>query len=390
MRAALDPFADVSVRSVGVPDSFGGDTLKHTNTMEITVMPDMNGEISFLILPSVSSPLLVLKGLYQSILVPVVAGGGTNTVTLDAAQSINVDGFNSCIPWPTWAAAFGAGGEDNLYGPYNYKSQRIVSQGLEWRYTGTELSDKGVCTAAMVDAYLVPGYVDKPADPGFLTTSGIRFIQRADINNLLDISQSSLANQPRYVQQTMHSAEGAGGMLVLTADEEGWNFKPTIPGTALLEASDTSSDWTLEPAAPTADRVGTIGLTAVAAKACFPIIPWQNLRPVGVSFTGLDTTISLTLRLKQRVEGTVAVSSPFQQFTDKSPREDQHAISMVANVQKTLPIMVPVTMNGFGTWWKKIMGGIGSVGKILGGIGIPMVSPIAQGVGGLADVLGSL
>ncbi len=51
--------------------------------------------------------------------------------------------------------------------------------------------------------------------------------------------------------------------------------------------------------------------------------------------------------------------------------------------------MVPVTMNGFGDWCRKIFSVINSAGNIVGGLGIPMVSQVATGVAGLADILGS-
>ena len=164
-------------------------------------------------------------------------------------------------------------------------------------------------------------------------------------------------------------------------------MKPTNTSTILYNNTTATANW------------GAVGIRAIAgygvdnagtpAEVATPLIPIQNLRPVGVSFTGLDPTISIVLRLKQRVEATVQVTSAFQQFTDKSPSEDQVAIDLVADVQKTLPVMVPVTMNGFGDWWKKIMGSISGIGKIIGGMRLPFVSQIAGGVGDIADILGS-
>jgi hypothetical protein len=391
LRANLDPFSDVSLRSIGVPDGFGGDTLKHCNTMEITVKPSAAGNINFTVFPSASTPLVVSEGIYQAITIPTAdatnVANGTTVIDLDMSNAgTGSTGLYPGIYWPTWATSVGNG---DTFGPYGYKSQRVVSMGLEWRYTGTALSDKGVCTAAVVDGYMIPGYVDKPAEPAsHWASTRTRFMQRGDTFAVVSNSEGSLSNQPRFVQQTMHSSEGAGGMIVLTSAEEGFALVPTICDTIMVNSGTTAAEYTAGTASATIAGYGIFSATPTDVIK-FPILPWQNLRPVGVAFTGLDPSISIVLRLKQRVEATVDVNSPFQQFSDKSPTEDSVALGLAADISKTLPVMVPVTMNGFGDWWRKIMSVISSAGKIVGGIGIPMVSQVATGVGGLADILGS-
>jgi len=400
MRAALDPFSDVQLRSVGVPDSFAGNTLKHVNTMTITVVPDATGTISFVMLPSVSHPIIPIVGTFNNVSLPVIdkvtlAPFSTTTINWTAA-ALHGTGYGA-IPWPFWAQSYILGssilGATSLYGPYGYRSQRIVSQGLEWRYTGTTLSDQGVATAALLDSYTIDGYTE---GSGLGTvnplSTDVEFIQRADLSTLLrELSQGNLSNQPNYIEQTLHTSEGAGGMLVMIPSEEGYVMKPYAPNTAIIDATSKMSLFNAAGGTFLGGAVVTNDTSPVQGLG--QITPWQNLRPIGVSITGLNTTAgtaSIVLRLKQRVEATVDISSAFQQFTDKSPAEDCQAMSIVADVSKTLPVMVPVTMNGFGDWWRKIMSVISSAGKIAGGLGIPFVSPIAGGVGALADVLGSL
>jgi hypothetical protein len=255
------------------------------------------------------------------------------------------------------------------------------------------LSDQGVATAALLDSYTIDGYTE---GSGLGTvnplSTDVEFIQRADLSTLLrELSQGNLSNQPNYIEQTLHTSEGAGGMLVMIPSEEGYIMKPYAPNTAIIDA--TSKMSLFNAAGGTFLGGAVVTNDASPVQGLGQITPWQNLRPIGVSITGLNTTAgtaSIVLRLKQRVEATVDISSAFQQFTDKSPAEDCQAMSIVADVSKTLPVMVPVTMNGFGDWWRKIMSVISSAGKIAGGLGIPFVSPIAGGVGALADVLGSL
>jgi hypothetical protein len=398
MRAALDPFADIQLRSVGVPDSFAGNTLKHANTMEITVTPDSTGTIAFVVLPSVQAPIIPVKGLYKNLLVPTfnvstMVPGTFVLPSFDAGANITALNCAQAISWPTWASNFGAVAQANGagVGPYSYKSQRVTGQGLEWRYTGTTLSDQGVCTTAKLDAYCVDGYTDKPADPSAFKGIGVNLLQRADLNNMIvNCNETSLSNVPQFVQQSMHTSDGAGGMIVLVAAEEGYVLHPTLSNTAFLHNGTPTASWTTNLS--NIPNLGTLGYDPVAGAPTevFPLIPWQNLRPVGVVFTGLIADAAIVLRIVQRVEATVNAGSAFQQFTDKSPSEDCGAMTMVANVQKTLPVMVPVTMNSFGEWWRKIMGTIGTFGKIIGGIGIPIASPIAGGVGALADIFASL
>lgn len=406
VRAALDPFSDVALRSIGVPDSFAGDTLKHSNTMEITVVPDANGNIAFTILPSVSSPLLMLAGQFQGVVAPSINASfvpnGTVTGTWDATNGEWLGGtsnasFQAALPWPAWATYYGsqpdpsAGGNQGTgMGPYDYRSQRICSMGLEWRYTGTTLNDAGVCTAAIVDSYMIPGYEDIVATPtGYILPVTTSFVQRCDLTAVTrsGVNQTSLSNVPRYVQQTMHTSEGSGGMIVLVSGEDGFMMNPTSPDQVYIDATTRQDHW----ASGSVSTIGTLGSDgAVAPKpVVFPLQSWKNLRPVGVAFSGLPENQPIVIKLKQRVEATVYQNSPFAQFTDKSPTEDATAMCIVADVSKSLPVMVPVTMNGFGTWWKKIMSVISSAGKIVGGIGIPMVSQVASGIGGMADILGS-
>ncbi len=399
MRAALDPFSDVSLPAVGVPDSYGGDTLKHWNEMEISVTPDSNGNIAFIVLPTVSAPLLCIQGNYNSVLVPVMTAAGNNagtaTISFNAA-SIGAVSANTkpAIGWPQWVFNQGAGGlttafgNSGGYGPYSYKSQRIISQGLEWRYTGTTLNDQGSCIAATLDAYSLGGYNDyTPAAYPATISTDVRFTVRTDVSTLANQSFSTLANYPKYVIQSMKGTEGAGGMVVLISGEDGYQFSTFDPYAMMIDAPDLSNS--LETG--TTGAIGIYGhVQSTTNAAFFPISPIQNLRPVAVYFTGLASGVSLVLKLKQCIEATVAVGSPFAPFTNKSPNEDLDAIAIVADVQKTLPVMVPVTMNGFGDWWRKIMRTIGGVGRIAGSLGIPFVSPIAAGVGQLADVLGDL
>jgi len=396
LRAALDPFSDVALRSVGVPDSFAGDTLKHVNTMEVTVMPDSNGRIEFVSLPSASSPLIMRAGTYKAITIPTADAtdvpNGTTVIDFDATgHTASNAQLLPALAWPVWAEAYGENGSSIHYGPYAYKSQRVISQGLEWRYTGTELSDQGVCTCAILDSYTIEGYLDKAADPAVMhSANSVAFQRRGDIANLAQTSQTNLSNQPRYVQQTMHTSEGSGGMSVHVASEEGFVLSATDPRTIIIDANLTQAEYTSGVSVPSS--LATYGRRSSTTDTThFPILPWQNLRPIAFAFTGLKTDgqSSIVLRLKQRVEATLTITSAFQQFSDKSPSEDSNAMCIVADVSKGIPVMVPVTMNGFGDWWRKIMSVISSAGKIVGGIGIPMVSQVASGVGGLADILGS-
>lgn len=396
LRAALDPFSDVQLRSVGVPDVFAGDTLKHCNTMEVVVVPDNTGNITFTILPSVSDPLIMLQGLYKDILVPQcdkTTFAPVGTQVLPSFDASSGEGYLAALSWPQWASYYGSQGTTttNPYNPYGYRSQRIVSMGLEWRYTGTELSDQGVCTAAITDAYMIDGQLDYTGTaPVVAKSSHVNFVCKGECSTFQETTAATLSNVPGYRQLSMHSAEGAGGMLVLVAAEEGYIMKPYVPN-AVLGDNTAMASAALTLASTTIATLGTTNDTTVAY-ASFPISPWQNLRPITVNFSGMKTdgSVSVVLKLKQRVEATIDQASPFAQFIDKSPMEDCAALELVADIQKTLPVMVPVTMNGFGDWWRKIMGTIGSVGRIVGGIGLPVVSPIAGAVSGLADVLGAL
>jgi len=396
LRAALDPFSDLSLRSVGVPDSFAGDTLKHCNIMEITARPNAQGIISFTLVPSVSTPLVCTLGTFEDILIPTanVSGtaNGTTRVALDAGAVRTSTAFQPGIAWPAWAEFYGGGGPQGA-GPYSYKSQRITSMGMEWRYTGTTLQDQGVCTAAILDAYVIDGYEELPAFTGTnpIISTETFFVARSDVNNLVENNETSLSSQPKYVQQSLHTSEGSGGMTVMVSAEEGFIMKPTNSNSIMLPNFVKISGLGGGPGFGGNPAVGTFGATdsTGATTVCFPMIPWQNLRPVGFCFSGLPAGQPIVLKLKQRVEATVSINSAFQQFTDKSPSEDPEAMQIVADVSKGLPLMVPVTMNGFGDWWRKIFSVISSAGHIVGGIGIPMISQVAGGIGGMADILGS-
>lgn len=405
VRAALDPFSDQALPAVGVPDGLAGKTLKHTNTMSFTVSPTVDGsQVRLVLVPSASTPIAMIEGIFSGVEYPTFDGAtlvGTGTAS-DPITTVGSGSHNiPCLAWPYWAQYYGSQAgtitSDNAAqsesGPYQYKSQRIVGYGLEWRYTGTTLADQGVATCAVLDAYAEEGYLEFPYSaggfPGGLqNVPSINFVQRADLTVISDVSQQSLSNVPGYVQQTLKAAEGSGGMSVSVNGEANWKMDVTKTRMWLMSMGARTEDI----ASALVSRMYTYGLTTGTppnVQCAAPLLPWQNLRPIGLVISGLTPSMTFEVRVIQYIEATIATSSPFQQFTSVSPAEDQDALCLVATVSKSLPCMVPVTMNSFGEWWQKIMGKINSLGNIVRGMGIPVASQIAGGVGDIAGILGS-
>lgn len=389
IRASLDPFADIQLNGVGIPDDFGGNTLKLKQYMSIPVKPDANGNIQFSVIGCPTGCIAATAGTYtfaQPDLNVNTYPVGAYDPVVDFPPVAGQGTYLPVIPFPAWAQFISQGQSSVQGGPYSFNDYRVVGMGIEIRYTGTTLNDSGLIYCARVECQPREGRMTTPTRSTTLTqlANDAVWVRETQLPDLNSPSGAMISNVEGF--RTQRVCEGA--LIVMTNATGGTEFVPYDQQTVYMQRAydNDSSSGQCTMGIWCRDKIRT---PATEIPAIYPMPSWAGYSPMLVAIQGMDPTQSIEIRVVQYLEATLQPSSPFQQFTSKSPMYDQSALETVATVQKTLPVMVPVSMNSFGDWWKKIMGVIGGVGKTIGGLGIPMVSQVAGGVGNIADILGS-
>lgn len=116
-----------------------------------------------------------------------------------------------------------------------------------------------------------------------------------------------------------------------------------------------------------------------------PLIGWG----VHTSFwLDMHTTSSLRVKRREGLELNTSGGSPYSPFSTPAFSQDDRALSVFREYCRTQPHSFPANFNSLGGLLKDILG---TVGNILGNLGIPVVSDIAKvATPLLTDLLGNL
>jgi hypothetical protein len=120
---------------------------------------------------------------------------------------------------------------------------------------------------------------------------------------------------------------------------------------------------------------------------------WNDDFNMGVTFyMGLSSKEVLKAKLMGTVEISPRQGSSLVTLSRVVPRSDPVAIRLVADITSELPHSFPAADNDLGSIFGKIGQVLKNIGlpiiRTLGGAGIPMVSPIATGIGHIASAFG--
>jgi len=246
-------------------------------------------------------------------------------------------------------------------------------------------------------------------------------LQAADLNNAGTVWAGQLASKPLYesggivpsvgytvpldedslVQQIagFYQAEAKNGVYLPLKYVD-----PRIPYSTPLEVGETKpADG--EPAIPTYPAIALIEGGATTTELLVRLssdntkyltATGSDLMQTGVIlFRGMYPGASLQARGKTGLEAVPNVGSSWSPFLESTAMFDPTALKTAARVAQVLPLAYPADYNSLGKIWnvirsalQKVVPWVGTVGKIAGSLGVPLVSPIGQGIGQAADLVG--
>lgn len=401
LRAATDPFSDAALCEVGVPDEFAGRTLKLREVQTIPARPDASGVIQFSVVPANEGAIVAVKGKYSFAKPVIQTDGGVAT---DVGYHDPVDSFGNLkvgalIPYPEQAKIMYdtrtvLGGVPE-YDAYGTEAFRVIGYGVEVRYTGTTLTNQGRIYCSRVPLHLKEGRnhtplpVPAPTSSPYGHTDNFR---AANVGNLITGDGSHLSLLPGFLVHTMSEGMMAVGVsedadwamkdysrAVLTSVVHGQFSDNGTPSVILRAGNPYMGVWCEDQRITTSTKGVLYAMGGLGTQT-----------PICVSIEGLDpAAANVEIRVSAFMEKSLILDSAFQRMTTKSPDCDPLALKTVARVSKTLPCMVPVRMNAFGDWWKKIMGFISGGAAIYSGLHLPF-APVAGAVSTLADALATI
>lgn len=143
------------------------------------------------------------------------------------------------------------------------------------------------------------------------------------------------------------------------------------------------------------DEVGTVNtdnvmfpspVSSVNDKLIFQANKFAPMQSVGIFFTGLSETSTLTLQVNFYVE-TFPTFDDTEIITLATPSapHDPAALALYQHAMNTLPVGVPANFNGFGDWFAGIVSSIAKYGGAALGAAVPGLGPVIAGAGALAD-----
>lgn len=99
-----------------------------------------------------------------------------------------------------------------------------------------------------------------------------------------------------------------------------------------------------------------------------PIQKYVPFNSCGVYLSGLSSTTSFRVKMKMYVEKAPTFAEPqISVLATPSAPYDAQVLQLYSSALTQLPIAVPVAMNGFGDWFKMILGVVSDVAPVLGG-----------------------
>jgi len=415
---ACDPFCDRLLTIMGVPDAYSGPTLKIVHEFTTVVSTDGSGNLLMGLFPCLPSPFAIFTG------VATWTGATSGTTYLIASTparktwfGMPLDEYNSVVDLALQALGgvytTQSGGQGTLNINYNNATQaRIIGMGWEFNNDGPVLTTQGASMGARIpwradtDIYHLDDINNQPNNNALVSTANNN-VPMFNVSST-PLSWQAVSGAPNQMSKTGFMVDG--GYSVAVRDEAtDWSMQNMVPavqiaitpqGDATAAASPMSwnADWAVATTQPEGIALPLLptqtGSNASATNYYSGLWPgvggtnWQSATGhifATTSHTPLYYAVKqgapnwpMTVRCRIGVEYVLPQQAPNKNFATPSLAENKHAIAIVANVQKGLPIMVPFAANadgGFGAW---VARAIRSVSGMVAGLGIPIVSAAAS------------
>lgn len=271
-------------------------------------------------------------------------------------------------------------------------SARLIAMGYEIVNTTADLTKQGALTA-----YRMP----QPMD----TTTNRTFVQAVTDPAVIGAPETifQTTHIRRYVSLPKHAADAvlmkgarqwaaADGAYVVVPlanvhnpmsvpNRDPVQFSANIPAAAgeiIFGPSMTGMPNT--PATIPATGVTEMPLYVNSTRE----VPFNS---TGVFMTGLSPTSTFRIKLKIFVERAPSFNDPLlAPLASPSAPYDATVLALYSSCLASLPVAVPVCMNGFGDWFKEVLGIVGSVAAPVGALFGPQGAAIGAAVSTVANV----
>lgn len=228
---------------------------------------------------------------------------------------------------------------------------RIISHTLEVKPVSAVLNNAGMFNVARL--------------PGIEVTEQVSAstVMSKYIDGMDSVTQTAISAQAGA--RMFHVNEGFYTFAINEGGE--WDFSPIIVGTSSLWGSDPGE-----------------GSTAVLSGR---FLGFGNTTPIGISFTGSNSSTSYAMTIEMCVEYVPRAGTMLAEMAAPSPPYDPVALDVYSRAARSLPSSVPAAENkGF---WDKVLSVVSSAAGLLAPIA-GVYAPVVAGVGMVASGIRSL
>lgn len=391
LEMAIDPMHDRGFRSTGLPDARVGDSVVRTITRKFTLktalagvpwdgLVHFTGDLNNSMLSTVefkydvptpgadtgSYPLFASAGpTYTPIRyggVVCVAGGVGSNLTYTNPQGLLCPFFEGNDPKLTTNAG------ESVFPKGGY---RVVAGSIEAYNTTAEIYRSGAVTG-----YMLQNQEDFLDMTQTLSNGGAAALT-APIH-LMPRGPSSIAQAIQLPGSITHTA-AEGAYLPLPVNVEN----------PLNYARFSSKVYAQREDGPQVTTFGTYpiqGGNSSGAGRAYEFGNWDlptGCMPCGLYFTGLSDQTTIDIVVRFVIEEFPAINDiRYLTLANPSPAMDAKALRAYGMIRNELPLMVPVSWNGFGTWLKSAMKVGKSIAPILKPIGNAVLKTAAKSIPG--------
>lgn len=393
VKCSLHPLMATSMKSVGVPDRYSGDTVVLDHKMTVTVVNGSLGTMKLLALPTLPGALWIYGETGGSDI-----PGGYTTVTGTTGTAVHNGNYYQCIPFqeylPPNAISYTPGAHvlPNM-NVYNATHARCVALALEVKDKSNSLNSQGDITCTRfpwrVGSQALIGKADKPGG------SATGYYWQRTVDPPLSNKQDATA----YKSYTCFPVK-EGAYSVATRTKPDWDMMEFAPVNSNADDDGTwLGQWWDLVLSNSAFAGGAFNTTSAIQYGVSTVAPangdtigpsWVDDGTSGIAMVidGLNTTTpqALEVTITICVEYEVRPTSSISKFLAPSPKEDPVAMKIVSDTMSQLPSAVPQKQNSGGGFWDKVKG---IIGKVVGGIekAIPIVSQVAGVASKIATML---
>lgn len=398
LHCLMDPF---DWRSWGgsakVPTGHNAMTLAIRDQLELTIKPDANGNVLFLVKPGLPCAVVIYNGKF------VTSGDdGVNHNYDVSAFGNGGDATGVGVPFPDWPVVPATASSVPLWNSRKMQKARAISCAFKVSPVGPPVAVAGVSYIASVP---LPTYAHSfhPVTLGAGGTHTKIVVDGNPYQLSKEISVGKATDYPGMSADSIGTFPGAkmcpvnescfGMVRIPPAARE--HFTPVSPGWRGFGNDGTTpvvGDTTLEVSAlvgssdvevegnNTQAYYGDEVPNWVTAPTAPPPIPVQGLAPTGnvwtypgdeaiaYACTGLPADFPLLLTVVQCTEAEMSAQSSHRQYMAPSPPDNPSALQTATNIVRKIPTVIPMIGEG-GSLLQSILNTAGDLRTVIAGLG---------------------